>query len=111
MEEHPTVPVGLAFESQRQVKIFVGLFGAQVAILLGNPLAMDGPILNFPFLIAYFHPSGQIPAIEQRHPVLTRQLGFRILSPSNQRHQEQEHQRERASKHSASRNGFEWFWP
>src|SRR6185295_14820481 len=90
------------------MKVLVLLFGPQIAILFGNPLAMNRPVLDFPLFIAHFHPAAQVLSIKQRHPVLSRQLGFGILSPSSRRYQEQEHQRESSSKHSASKNGFEW---
>src|SRR2546427_4516257 len=68
MEEYAAVAHVFAFEPQRQMKIFVLLFGPEVAVLFGDALAVDGSVLHFPLLVADLHPAGEVLVVKQGFP-------------------------------------------
>src|SRR6266849_4985319 len=88
MEKYAAVAGSVAFEPQRQMEIFVLLFRAEIAVLLGDSLAVDGSILHLPLLVADLHPSGEILVVKQRLPaayILLRPGSSRLLKSIDDR--------------------------
>src|SRR5712664_970513 len=78
MEKYAAVAGSVALEPQREMEIFILLFGPEIAVLLRDPLAVDGSILHLPFLVADLHPSGEILVVKQRLPA-----GYILLRPGS----------------------------
>ena len=74
MKEHAAVAVSLALEPQRQMEILVALVRLQVSVFAGDREPVQRSGFDFPLLLADIRPAGEILAVEQRNPVLSRRL-------------------------------------
>src|SRR5690606_36274649 len=73
------VSVGFALEAQPHVEVAVGLLGGQVAVLTGDPFAVNHAVFNDPFLLADLAPAGQIFAVEHGCPLGSEHTGARTI--------------------------------
>jgi hypothetical protein len=57
VEEHAAVAVAFTAELERKLKIFVGLLGLQIAVVLGKASAVDDTLFDRPALVADLCPA------------------------------------------------------
>src|SRR4051812_49307514 len=69
VEVYAAVAVVFALETNRQPEILVQLLRAQVAVFLGNSLAVNRAVLHRPLLMSDGLPVRQILSVEQLHPL------------------------------------------
>ena len=91
VEVDSAVAIVFALEAQGEPEIFVVLFGHEVAILFGHPLAMDGAVLHGPILGADLDPPGEVFAVEQRNPLFVgQQVGLVLRGLRQEDHRQGE---------------------
>jgi hypothetical protein len=79
VKEHAAVAVAVALELQSKVEVLVVFLGAEIAVFLRDSDAVNHIAFHFPLFIADLLPAGQVPAVEQRLPVLTWKNGPLVL--------------------------------
>ena len=63
------VAIVFALEADRQPEILVRLFGAKIAVFLGDALAVNRAVLDGPFLVSHGSPVGQVLAVKETDPL------------------------------------------
>jgi hypothetical protein len=72
MQEDTTVAGGFGLELEAQIEVAIGLFGGQVAVLVGGAFAKDGASFNNSFFFTVVFPPGQVCPVEERSPAAFR---------------------------------------
>jgi hypothetical protein len=73
------------------MKVRIPLLGAQIAVLLGNALAMDCAVFDRPTFISDLHPAGQIAAVEKAFPASERVARWRCGGDEDNRYPTEKH--------------------
>ena len=68
VEKNAAVAAFLALETEAQIEVAIGLLRRQVAVFVVGALTKDRVALRYPLLFAVVLPTGEVLAVEQRHP-------------------------------------------
>ena len=68
VEKNAAVAAFLALETEAQIEVAIGLLRRQVAVFVVGALTKDRVALRYPLFFAVVLPTGEVLAVEQRHP-------------------------------------------